>query len=672
MPQKIITLCLLFSIIFHGQAQDVKFGKVSEEALRETTYPADSTAAAAVLYRKVRVYYQYVQSQGFQLKTEVHERIKMYKKEGFDYATKTEKLYTGGSKSDKERLSGLKAVTYNLKGPRVEETKLKGSQTFTKELSKYYDEISFTMPNVTEGSIIEYMYNISSPYYTTIDEIVLQYDIPIKYQNVMVSIPEYFVFAPKIKGYLTFQPQKSTKQGRINYQNKSRGGGNLTVTTTYQTGSVSFTENVSEVIMENVPALVQEPYVNNMDNYRSAVNYELQYVKLPNSPIESYTTNWQEVAKKIYDSDNFGRQLEQRRYFKDALAQATQGATSEKEKIFRIFDLVRNHMNWNSYYGKYTDLGVKKAFNEKAGNVADINLMLVAMLNEAGITSNPVLVSTRDNGVPLFPTREGFNYVVASAKVGGQTVLMDASNKFALPNLLPTRALNWTGLLIGEDGMSTPINMQSQISAATTKQMIGDISLDGTVNGQMRTTYSGYGAYMFRNNHFDQEEASYIEGIENEMGAVEVDGYSIEHKGDLGKDIRESYKITIADMVDVIGDKIYFNPLFFESQGESPFKLDERKYPVDFVTPWEDKLQFMIKFPEGYSLESKPENVKFSLPNGAGQFTYMASETATGLQIMSVVKINQAIFPATQYAALKEFFKKLVEKQNEKVVLTKM
>jgi hypothetical protein len=39
-------------------------------------------------------------------------------------------------------------------------------------------------------------------------------------------------------------------------------------------------------------------------------------------------------------------------------------------------------MNWNEKMGYYTDLGVKKAYTEKVGNVADINLMLVSMLRE--------------------------------------------------------------------------------------------------------------------------------------------------------------------------------------------------------------------------------------------------------------------------------------------------
>jgi hypothetical protein len=62
--------------------------------------------------------------------------------------------------------------------------------------------------------------------------------------------------------------------------------------------------------------------------------------------------------------------------------------------------------------------GVKKAYKDKTGNVAEINLMLTAMLRYAGLNANPVLVSTRSNGIAIFPNRTAFNYVIAAVENG--------------------------------------------------------------------------------------------------------------------------------------------------------------------------------------------------------------------------------------------------------------
>lgn len=73
-------------------------------------------------------------------------------------------------------------------------------------------------------------------------------------------------------------------------------------------------------------------------------------------------------------------------------------------------------MVWNGDYGKYTDQNISKAFKEGKGNVAEINLLLVALLKETGLQANPVLISTQSNGIPIFPTLEGFNYVIAGVR----------------------------------------------------------------------------------------------------------------------------------------------------------------------------------------------------------------------------------------------------------------
>jgi len=67
-----------------------------------------------------------------------------------------------------------------------------------------------------------------------------------------------------------------------------------------------------------------------------------------------------------------------------------------------IFKHVQGRMNWDNKYGVYTDKGVKKAYESRTGNIAEINFILINMLNGAGIQANPVLVSTLDNGVPVF------------------------------------------------------------------------------------------------------------------------------------------------------------------------------------------------------------------------------------------------------------------------------
>jgi transglutaminase-like putative cysteine protease len=135
------------------------------------------------------------------------------------------------------------------------------------------------------------------------------------------------------------------------------------------------------------------------------IQYELASTNFPSNGIVNYSTDWESVAKTIYESEYFGREVAKTSYYEADLEELINGKVSRGERITAIFDFVKNRMNWNEKMGYYTDLGVKKAYTEKVGNVADINLMLVSMLREAQIKCNPVLVSTRSNGISVFPNR---------------------------------------------------------------------------------------------------------------------------------------------------------------------------------------------------------------------------------------------------------------------------
>ena len=359
--QKVL-LVILITVSSLVNAQDYKFGKVSKEELEEKVYLKDSSAVAAVLYRSKKIKFIYQQGSGFKVVTSVYERIKIYNKDGFEYATISETLYK--SKSDKESISGLKAFTFNLEGGKVVKQKMDKSGVFSTSLSKYRDEEKFTLPNIKEGSVLEYEYRITSPFYYSINEIVLQYDIPIKKQEVSIATPEYFVFKPNMKGYLQLNPKYGNTNGQINYSSKNRSNGNMrgASATKFSNNQIDYRISVTDYSMTNVPALKEEPFVNDMDNYRSAVNYELLYVQFPQSVRENYATSWEKVIKKIYESESFGGQLKISRYYKDDLAVITNTAESNVELASAIFLHVQKRMAWNSIYGYYTDKGVKEAY----------------------------------------------------------------------------------------------------------------------------------------------------------------------------------------------------------------------------------------------------------------------------------------------------------------------
>ena len=77
---------LIILVVFINEnitAQKIKCGKVTNKELEEKFYPQDTSANAVILYKRRYTHYEYNQSTGWNIVTEVHERIKLYNKDGF-------------------------------------------------------------------------------------------------------------------------------------------------------------------------------------------------------------------------------------------------------------------------------------------------------------------------------------------------------------------------------------------------------------------------------------------------------------------------------------------------------------------------------------------------------------------------------------------------------------
>lgn len=665
---KLIKCIALFLITgFSAEAQKYELGEVTKEELEEKAHPLDASAPAAILFSKGHTYFAFSDNEGFQLVTEVEMKIKIYTKEGYDWGTKHIQYYS--SDNDRETVDVSKAVTYNLVEGSVKKAKLKSEGEFTEQLNKYWKVKKIVMPEVKEGSIVEFRYTIRSPFIHVFPDWRFQESIPVNHSEYITKSPEYFMFNTNFRGY--YAPKVTVAKNNRSLMMTSKERSENTVTsTTFENNKIDYLETETSYVLDNLPALKGETHVNNILNYAASVEHELSMIKYPNQPVKALSTNWEDVARTIYKMDNFGPELNKTGYFEDNINALLAGITSPAEKASAIFSYVKNRMNWNDYTGYACEAGVRKAYNEKVGNIADINLMLTAMLRFAGLDANPVLVSTRSNKIALFPNTSAFNYVIASVNVEGKTVLLDATSKAAMPNILPIRALNWTGRQINKDGSSVLIDLMPGWISREVVNMAVQLDAEGKVTGKAREQYFDYNALMFRENVAGLNEESYIERMEKHYNGLEINAYKVTND-DMSKPVMEEYDFVHKNVSDVIGDKIFISPMMFLSKTENPFKQEKREYPIDFIYPSQDKYLINIVLPEGYVVESMPQSVAMAMEENIGSFKYNIAQTDNKIQLSVVVDINYATVSPDYYLTIRDFYQKMIEKQGEKIVLKK-
>lgn len=668
--KNLITISILFlNVVAFSQKHEL--GKVTIEELQEKVCPIDTSAVAAVLFSVGKTNYNYSQNNGFELITEINTKIKIYKKEGYDYANKIVGFYKASDGSS-EKVDISKAFTYNLVNNKIEKTKLSSNGEFEEKVNKFWSRKKITMPDVKVGSIIEFKIVISSPYDRDIPEWEFQQKIPVIFSEYTAIIPEYYFFNNRSKGYLTPTIKKEKKTNSIKLTSKERGTDRNARPTTFSDETISYEETKTTYTLENIPALKEEAFVNNIDNYRTSILHEIAGTRFPNGNYKEYSTDWESVTSTIYKNQNFGDELKKTGYFEKDLDVIINGINSQDEKIATIFNYVKSRMNWNETYGIYCDDGVKKAYQDKKGNVAEINLMLAAMLRYAGFEANPILVSTRSNGISIFPSRTSFNYVICGIELQNKVLLLDATDKNALPDIMPIRALNWYGRIIRRNESSAEIDLMPKSNSAEVVNIMAKVSADGEVSGKIRHQYFDYNGFLFRDENGQIAKDSYIEKLEKKYRGIEISEYDVLNVKDLAKPVVENYSFTANNAVESIGDKMYVSPFLFFTITENPFKQDSREFPIDFTYPFQDKFIINLNMPDGYTIETIPEPKAMAMPNNLANFKYNISNNGNQVQLLYTFEVNQAIIGSDYYDVLKNLFKEIVDKQTEKIVLKKV
>ncbi|QNJ96964.1 DUF3858 domain-containing protein [Constantimarinum furrinae] len=668
----VLTIC--FFTTLSGNSQNYKFGKVSKEELEEKADPLYPDADASVLYREYKTHFEYTQGEGFTIYTQVFERIKIYNPEGFDWGSVVVKTYNHNKA--REEFGSLKGTTYNLVKGSIEKEKLKSNGVFEARLNNYYINNTFTMPNLKPGSVIEYEYKISSPF-NDIENIDLQYTIPIRKEVVEVRVPEYYVYNnfSNPQAAVSYNYEKDTKEIEVAIRSRS-GLGSANHNSVFDNapgnsgGMFKYKENIYMLDEENIPPLKKESLVDNLSNYRAKSIWELALIKNPNGIPKSYSTTWEDVTKSIYENDDFVNQIKRKGYFEEDMATAISGLDDPLEKMAAIFHFVKTKVKWNDYLGYFPENGVKKAYSEGLGNSADINLMLVSMLQSANLNANPVLVSTRSNGIPLFPTRYGFNYVIASVEFNNQLYLMDATAPFSGINMLPERAMNWQGRLIRPDGTSQGVGLYPGFPSKEQTYVQAEI-VDGVIEAKVRQRKGDHFARAYREKFVNSSIESQMSNLNPDNEAVNISDLEVKDLESLSQNVNLSYSASALAIIEEINGELYLSPMLFFGEKENPFKADTRDYPIFFGYPFSNKYNINIKIPEGYKVTSVPEGIKANLSNNMGSYTYLAKEVGGMIQLSVELEINAPIILSQDYQFLKAMFTQIIEKEKEKVVLTK-
>src|SRR5690606_29814297 len=87
---------------------------------------------------------------------------------------------------------------------KISETKMKSESVFKEVVDKNHDLTKFTLPNVKEGSVIEYTYRLTSDFVFNFKGWQFQFEIPVVLTEYRATFPEWFHYDKYSQGYISF------------------------------------------------------------------------------------------------------------------------------------------------------------------------------------------------------------------------------------------------------------------------------------------------------------------------------------------------------------------------------------------------------------------------------------------------------------------------------------
>jgi len=632
-------LVLLFCIVAFpafSQPGYPTFGKadVNELLLKECPFEKEAAAMKLLDYQVIDAFFN---APDFRIQTERRIKIKIFNKDGFD-AANIDIAYI--QKNRKSKVNDITAYIYNLDSStgKIITQKLERNQIFKERAKEGISSVTFTMPDVRAGSVIEYRYTVNDKNSYHIDPWFFDDKIPTAVSICKLIYPFQLVIDNRLIAKNEVTRQSSSKQST----------------------------NIEVFSLKNIPAFKEETMMSSIKDNLQRV--EFAFVPLQNAMNILLGTNpWDIFNNRLYISSYFGQQIRDDITETKYIIDSAKKIVSQDHKVQFIYREVSKALQWDKTFSFYAD-NLNDVWKNKQANSAEINLSILNLLSKSNVKCTPILVSTRDNGKTdrEFTSLAQFNSV--DVFVGDTTsfYIIDGTQQNIAFKTPPLNILNRDVLLL--DALETKwIRIADKRPFYRTDvAVIASLNHDAVLKGDVTISYYDY---LRAQKIKEQTEKQRTEKdfMEKDGLAVTVD--SVREENTNNELLPLVHKFGFNYELSNTGDYYFLDPFFIAWFRQNPFAKDERKTDIDMVSNQSYTIDLLIKLPDNYLIEVLPENLSISSPDSSILFKREIIKQDKAVRVRNTFDIYRPIYKKEEYKEIKEYFKNLYDKINEPIVL---
>jgi hypothetical protein len=613
-----------------------EFGDITpaEKTLTECSF--DKEADAVVLLDEASADH----NDQYNLITNHRVRIKILKQKGVHYGD-IEIVYH--SKDDGEYISDIQAYTCNYNGDAQDIIKLTSSSIYRKKINEIYSAVKIAMPEVKPGSIIEYKYTVTAKHYGYLEDWYFQQELPVMNSHFsLVVLPNHeFAYQVHKSEQLPIIIKKEKESGRIYFE------------------------------MDSIAGLRDEPFMDAEKDYLQHVEFQLSGYQGTFGGTTKYMTTWDEVTRQLSAEPRFGGQLNKNLSNSDALLNIVKAFPSAYEKMARVYNYVYKNINGNGIGGIFSQDGVKETWEKKRGNSADINLLLINLLKDAGLEVYPLLVSERRHGKvnAEYPFIDQFNKVMAYVIIDNQKYILDAAGPYTPPFMIPFSVINTKAFIVNRKKGGIITLTETEKKDRNLVVVHGRVDESGAMFGEASIESSEY-ARLNRLRAWERNKEQFREKyITSYQTGLRIDSLVMKNIDNDSLELQQQFNFTVPPTAS--GDYKLVNVNLFTGIPKNPFISDIRFTNIDYGCLQQYTVVEEIELPSTLKVESVPKNVRMIMPDTSISLSRMIAIKDNTLSVRFLITTQRSVFTADEYDYVRNFYKKMAEIMNEQIVLKK-
>lgn len=329
-------------------------------------------------------------------------------------------------------------------------------------------------------------------------------------------------------------------------------------------------------------------------------------------------------------------------------------------------------------------------FRNQYGDCKDKSTLLSAMLGSVGIRSQLVLVDTHRGFVdPKAPSALGNHAIAAveipagyespklhsvvTSKSGKRYLIVDPTwDKTAFGQI--EHGLQGGYALLVEPNGGEVVQIPVLNPDLNTIERTGKLQLaaDGTLKGSVTEKRFGDVAddtrYLYAFGDAKQQSSALNRRLGGDLSSFTVSDVKVDNLSALNKDVVQSFNLSAENYSNTMGGLLMVRPRVL---GEDGMQLDNkaRALPINLDEAWNDRDDFSIQLPAGYTVDELPDPVKLDV----GFASYESSSRMEGdtLHYTRSYTVRQLDLPADKYDDLHKLAEAIEGDEQNRAVLKK-